>query len=246
MWVLPSVREFGNRETRPATGMEFRLKRAGVRYPVDVLFLDVPAWAGGKIVGFAPARHPQGAHPGAPSNDSWSGVTEALKTISHFTTPGGPNEELDVTGIVRSVGPRDSEFRQIHQDRRDRLTEGFGDLILPTVVKSYAVREGCRTTYAPSPRHRGLRAYCRPSRPSSAPPPAFTTPPSSSVGASAASPTEALIPDPARFVPACASRPAPGLRDKSGDAGTRRLPVDRVHLARASSARPAQRPYGRA
>ncbi|MEV5009236.1 hypothetical protein AB0K74_29235 [Streptomyces sp. NPDC056159] len=77
MWVLPSVREFDDRETDPATGMEFRLKRAlrGLRDLVDVLFLDVPAWAGGKIVGFAltatrkaliPAPHPTTVGPVLP------------------------------------------------------------------------------------------------------------------------------------------------------------------------------------
>ncbi|MEV5009237.1 hypothetical protein AB0K74_29240 [Streptomyces sp. NPDC056159] len=123
-----------------------------------------------------------------------------------------------MTGIVRSIVPRDSEVRQIHQDRSDRLKEGFGDLVLPTAVNNYAVREVCRTTWHPAPAP-GTSCLLEDSSV-----PAFET--LLRFTASLHHPTpqrhrrfrrvasEALIPDPARFVPACASRPAPGLRQE--------------------------------
>lgn len=151
VWVLPAVREFGNRETDPATGMEFRLKRAlwGLREQLDVVFLDVPPRAGGKIVGSALIAARKVLIPATLSNDGWSGATEALKSIRHFNIPGGLNEELEVSGIVRSIVPRDTEMREIHRDWDNRLHEDFGDLVLSTTVRNYAVREVCRTACAP-------------------------------------------------------------------------------------------------
>jgi len=151
VFVLPCVREFGNRENDPTTGMEFRLKRAlwGLRERVDVMFLDVPPRAGGKIVGSALIATRKVVIPATLQNDGWSGATEALRSIEHYTIPGGLNEELEVTGIVRSIVPRESEFREIHRYWENRLLEDFGDLVLPTVIKNYAVREVCRTACAP-------------------------------------------------------------------------------------------------
>jgi len=151
VFVLPCVREFGNRETDPATGMEFRLKRAlwGLRDMVDIMFLDVPPRAGGKIGGSALLAARKVLIPSTLLNDGWSGATEALKSIEHYNIPGGLNEQLEVTGIVRNLVPRDGEFREIHRYWDTRLQEDFGDLVLPTLIKNYAVRETCRTACAP-------------------------------------------------------------------------------------------------
>lgn len=151
VWVLPCIREFGNRETDPATGMEFRLKRAlwGLREQLDVVFLDVPPRAGGKIVGSALLATRKVLIPATLTNDGWSGATEALKSINHFNTPGGLNEDLQVSAIVRSIVPRETELREIHRDWEKRLREDFGDLVLSTTITNYAVREICRTACAP-------------------------------------------------------------------------------------------------
>ena len=149
--VLPSVRRFGNRETDPAVGMEFRLKRAlwGLREEVDVLFLDVPPRAGGKIVGSALIATKKVLIPATLTDDGHDGASEAMTSIEHYTTPGGLNPSLQVAGIVRSIVPRESEYRQIHQDWNDRLVEDFGDLVLPTIIRNYAIREVCRTGSMP-------------------------------------------------------------------------------------------------
>ncbi|MDQ0689035.1 chromosome partitioning protein [Streptomyces achromogenes] len=151
VWVLPCIRKFGNRETDQTTGMEFRLKRAlwGLRDLVDVLFLDVPPRAGGKIVGSALIATKKVLIPATLTDDGHDGATEAMTSIKHYTTPGGLNEGLEVSGIVRSIVPREREYRQIHQDWSDRLVEDFGDLVLPTIVRNYAVREVCRTGSMP-------------------------------------------------------------------------------------------------
>lgn len=151
VWVLPCIRKFGNRETDQATGMEFRLKRAlwGLREQVDVLFLDVPPRAGGKIVGSALIAARKVLIPATLADDGHDGATEAMTSIQHYTAPGGLNEQLEISGIVRSIVPRESEYRQIHQDWNDRLVQDFGDLVLPTILRNYAIREVCRTGSMP-------------------------------------------------------------------------------------------------
>ncbi|MGX1841183.1 ParA family protein [Streptomyces diastaticus] len=151
VFVLPCIREFGNRETDPATGMEFRLKRAlwGLREDLDLVLMDVPPRPGGKIAGAALIATRKVVIPATLTNDGWSGAVEAIKTIEHFNTPGGLNEDLELSCIVRSIVPRDGEMRQIHYDWQNRLLEDFGDLVLPTVLKNYAVREVARTACAP-------------------------------------------------------------------------------------------------
>ncbi|MFE6691924.1 ParA family protein [Streptomyces sp. NPDC057743] len=168
VWVLPCVRKFGNRETDATTGMEFRLKRAlwGLRDLVDVLFLDVPPRAGGKIVGSALIATKKVLIPATLTDDGHDGATEAMTSIEHYTAPGGLNEGLEISGIVRNIVPRETEYRQIHQDWDDRLREDFGDLVLPTIVRNYAIREVCRTgsmpiTAAPGREAKRLQAAYR-------------------------------------------------------------------------------------
>jgi chromosome partitioning protein len=72
-----------------------------------------------------------------------------MTSIQHYTAPGGLNENLEVSGIVRSIVPRENEYRQIHQDWSDRLVEDFGDLVVPTIIRNYAIREVCRTGSMP-------------------------------------------------------------------------------------------------
>ncbi|WP_331764363.1 ParA family protein [Streptomyces sp. NBC_01506] len=166
--VLPCIRKFGNRETDATTGMEFRLKRAlwGLRDEVDVLFLDVPPRAGGKIVGSALIATKKVLIPATLTDDGHDGATEAMTSIGHYTAPGGLNEGLEVSGIVRSIVPRESEYRQIHQDWSDHLVEDFGDLVLPSIIRNYAIREVCRTgsmpiTAAPGREAKVLQAVYR-------------------------------------------------------------------------------------
>lgn len=151
VFVLPSVRKFGNRETDQTTGMEFRLKRAlwGLRDLVDVLFLDVPPRAGGKIVGSALIATKKVLIPATLAEDGYDGATEALTSIEHYTAPGGLNEDLVIAGIVRSIVPRESEIREIHRHWERRLLDRFGDMVLPTSITNYAVREVCRTGSMP-------------------------------------------------------------------------------------------------
>jgi chromosome partitioning protein len=151
VWVLPAVRKFGNRESDPTTGMEFRLKRAlwGLRDLVDVIFIDAPPRPGGKVVGSALIAARKVVIPATLKKDGYLGAREALTSIEHYTSPGGLNEALEVVGIVRNIVPSKREFREVHRLWEGRLQERFGDLILPTRIHNYAVREVCRTGSIP-------------------------------------------------------------------------------------------------
>jgi chromosome partitioning protein len=151
VWVLPAVRKFGNRETDQTTGMEFRLKRAlwGLRDLVDVVFIDVPPRPGGKVVGSALIAAHKVLIPATLKKDGYLGAREALTSIEHYTAPGGLNEALEIVGILRNIVPTKREFREVHRHWDSRLKERFGDLILPTSVHNYAVREVCRTGSIP-------------------------------------------------------------------------------------------------
>ncbi|MGD6765970.1 ParA family protein [Streptomyces sp. BH097] len=151
VFVLPADRSLGNREKDGTSGMEYRLKRAlsALREDIDVFFIDAPPRAGGQIVGAALIAARRALIPSTLSADGWSGANQALITISHQNSPGCPNEDLEVAGIVRSIVPRETEMREIHRLWDKRLADDFGDLVLPTVITNYAVRETARTARAP-------------------------------------------------------------------------------------------------
>ncbi|MGP9023187.1 ParA family protein (plasmid) [Streptomyces sp. BR1] len=151
VFVLPADRSLSNREKDGGNGMEYRLKRAlwALREEIDVFFIDAPPRAGGQLVGSALIAAKKALIPSTLSADGWSGVSQALVTISHQNAPGGPNEDLEVAGIVRSIVPRETELREIHRMWDKRLAEDFGDLLLPTLITNYAVRETARTARAP-------------------------------------------------------------------------------------------------
>ncbi|MER7050475.1 ParA family protein [Streptomyces jumonjinensis] len=151
VWVLPAVRKFGNRETDATTGMEFRLKRAlwGLRDQVDIIFMDAPPRPGGKIVGSAIIAARKVLIPSTLKKDGYLGVREAMSTIEHYTLPGGLNESLVISGIVRSIVPTGKRFTNVHRHWQKQIHDRWGELMLPTVLNDYSVREVCRTGSMP-------------------------------------------------------------------------------------------------
>lgn len=149
--VLASERAFARRETDATTGMELRLKRAldGLRGEFDLIVMDCPPRAGGKLVGAALIAATHVLIPATLTEDGFDGAVEALRSINHFTAPGGLNPNLVVAGVVRSIVPREAEMREVHRHHEKELLSEFGDLVLETVIRSYSVREECRTACVP-------------------------------------------------------------------------------------------------
>ena len=149
--VLPSERPLGRREIDGTPGLELRLRRAldGLRGDVDLVVMDCPPRAGGRLVGSALIAATHVLIPATLTEDGYDGASEALRSIGHYAAAGGPNPQLAVAGIVRSIVPREGEMRDVHRHHAKAIEEDFGELLLATEVRSYAVREECRTACVP-------------------------------------------------------------------------------------------------
>ncbi len=147
--VLASERPLGRRETDPTT-FELRLRRAldGLD-DVDLVVMDVPPRAGGKLASTALIAADRVLIPATLTADGYDGALEAVKTIRHIGAPGGLNPGLRISGIVRSIVPRDRDRREIHDHWDGALARDFEGHLLPVQIHSYAVREVCRTACAP-------------------------------------------------------------------------------------------------
>lgn len=149
--VLAAERALAHRETDSTMGMETRLARAidGLDGEVDLIVIDKPPRAGGKLTaaGLTAATHV--VIPATLTTDGVDGVEHALTTLALAMTPRGVNPNLVITGIVRSIVPRESDLREIHREFDRLLQERWKQILLPTVVRNYSIREECR--YAATP-----------------------------------------------------------------------------------------------
>ncbi|MGK4586006.1 ParA family protein [Kitasatospora sp. HPMI-4] len=163
--VLPAERPLGRREA-DSQMFEPRLKRAvdGLAgLDVDLLVLDLPPRPGGKLVATGLLAANTVFVPATLTADGHDGAREALQTVSFQTAPGGPNPDLTIAGVYRSIVPRDSEYRAVHKHWEEQIRADFADHLLETQLHNHAVREECRTvcapiTAAPGPQARKLEA----------------------------------------------------------------------------------------
>lgn len=158
--ILPSERPLGLRETA-GTSFELRLQRALLGLDeagIDLLVLDLPPRSGGKLVtvGLSAARNV--LVPTTLTADGHDGAVEALKSVRFQGAAGGPNPDLQVAGVFRSIVPRPRDRRDVHQHWDQQIAEEFSGQLLDTEVHSYAVREVCRTACAPITKGAGREA----------------------------------------------------------------------------------------
>lgn len=149
--VIAGDRLMQNREMDTTSGMEYRLARAlwGLRDVVDLVLMDVPPRAGGRVAGSALIAADVALIPATLARDGVLGTREALKSIAKVSAPGGTNDGLRVAGVVRSIVPRSRERSGVHDDREQELIEEFGAHLLPMQIKNYAVREIARGASMP-------------------------------------------------------------------------------------------------
>lgn len=149
--VLPSERPLGRRESDTVM-FELRLRRAVhglAQAGVDLVVLDLPPRAGGKLVTAGLLAGNSVLVPATLTTDGHDGAVEALKSVEFQSGDGGPNPGLHIAGIFRSIVPRPRDRREVHDHWDTQITEAFGDQVLKTQVHSYAVREVCRTACSP-------------------------------------------------------------------------------------------------
>jgi len=148
--VLGAERALAHRETDSTLGMDTRLARAvDGMHGVDLVVIDMPPRAGGKLtaVGLAAATHV--IIPATLTTDGIEGVEHALTTLGLAMTPRGLNPALTITGIVRSIVPRERDLREIHREFDRQLSERWEALLLPTMIRNYSIREEARFAATP-------------------------------------------------------------------------------------------------
>ena len=148
--VIVSERNLAHREMDHTSGMEHRLARAltGLR-DVDLVVMDVPPRAGGRVSGSALIAADVVLIPTTLAVDGLDGAREALRSIERIRMPGGLNEGLRFAGVVRSIVPKVSERSAVHDVIDQQLVDEFGELLLPTQLVNYAIREQARLACVP-------------------------------------------------------------------------------------------------
>ncbi|MDQ0605508.1 chromosome partitioning protein [Streptomyces canus] len=161
VWVLPSERPLGRRESDSAM-FETRVRRAlqGLEGEIDLAVMDVPPRAGGKLATCALIAAKKVFIPATLTTDGQLGAEQALKTIQFVSSPGsGMNEDLVLAGLVRSILPKKDDMRAVNHFVNERLVETFGDAVIDDLtieqaghysgIVSYSVREECRLACVP-------------------------------------------------------------------------------------------------
>jgi chromosome partitioning protein len=147
--VLAAERALAHREADPTTGMELRLRRSLEGVPealgVDLVLLDVPPRAGGKLAGAALIDATHVLIPATLDEDGRVGAREARTSVRRVAASARP--ELELAGVVRNIveGRRTNLAGAIEQ----WLREEYPDLLLPVTIPRHVVRQETRFARVP-------------------------------------------------------------------------------------------------
>jgi chromosome partitioning protein len=145
--VIPAERNLARRESDPAP-IETRLARAILGAPdVDLWLFDLPPRAGGKLVTTILAAATTVLIPASLTTDGFIGVAEAQRSMRLIRQ--GMNPSLGYSGIVRSIVPRDTDRRGVHDEIDNALKDTYPGEILPIQLTEYAIREESRLACVP-------------------------------------------------------------------------------------------------
>ncbi|QXJ27064.1 ParA family protein (plasmid) [Actinomadura graeca] len=155
--VIAAERQLAHRETDPHA-IEGRLARglAALDGEADLVLIDLPPRAGGKLVttGLTAATHV--VIPTMLTTDGYSGVAHARRSLRLIRQ--GANPGLTYAGIVRSIVPRESDRRAVHDQIDTDLAEDFPGEVVAVQITEYAIREDARYTSFPITRAPGREA----------------------------------------------------------------------------------------
>lgn len=145
--VIPAERNLAHRESDPAP-IETRLARAIVGAPdVDLWLMDAPPRPGGKLVTALLAAATTGLIPATLTTDGYDGIEHAKRSMKLIRQ--GMNPDLGYAGIVRSIVPKDSDRRGVHDEIDELLAEVYPGEILDIEITEYAIREEVRLACIP-------------------------------------------------------------------------------------------------
>lgn len=144
--VLAAERALAHRESDVTANLENRLKVSlqGVAEQVDLVVVDLPPRAGGKLVGSGLLAATQGLVPATLDEDGYIGARDALRTIE-ITTGSDPNPMRPV-GVVRNIVDRRTTLAKTYDDK---LREDYGPDLLDVVIPKRVLRQEARTACVP-------------------------------------------------------------------------------------------------
>ncbi|MCO6011542.1 ParA family protein [Actinoallomurus purpureus] len=145
--VIPAERNLAHRESDPAP-IETRLARAILGAPeIDIWFFDLPPRPGGKLITTLLAAATTVLIPATLTTDGFIGVEQARRSIRLIRQ--GMNPGLGYTGIIRSIVPKDSERRGVHDEVDAALADTYPGEVLDVQITEYAIREEARLACVP-------------------------------------------------------------------------------------------------
>jgi chromosome partitioning protein len=144
--VLAAERALAHRESDVTANLENRLKVSlqGVAEQVDLVVIDLPPRAGGKLVGSGLLAATHGLVPATLDEDGYIGARDALRTIE-ITTSSDPTPMRPV-GVVRNIVDRRTTLAKTYDDK---LREDYGADLLDVVVPKRVLRQEARTACVP-------------------------------------------------------------------------------------------------
>lgn len=138
--VLAAERALAHRETDPATGLEQRLATSlrGVTEGYDLVVLDLPPRAGGKLVGAGMLAATHVLYPATLDEDGLVGVRDARRTRKVLSQSGSNVTEV---GVLRNVVAQRTKLAKFYDDT---LWDEFDGLLLDTVIPRRVIRQEAR------------------------------------------------------------------------------------------------------
>lgn len=145
--VLAAERALGNREMDATVNLEHRLHKAleGVAEQFDLVVIDMPPRAGGKLVGSGLLAATHVIYPGTLDEDGLVGIQDARRTFRRMaeTSPTVPIE----VGALRNIVAAKTNLAQLYDQKF--LDEFGADMVLPVAVPKRVIRQESRAGCVP-------------------------------------------------------------------------------------------------
>jgi chromosome partitioning protein len=140
--VLAAERALANREndnSTPALEHRLRISLEGVAEQFDLVVIDLPPRAGGKLVGAGLLAATHVLFPGTLNADGQIGIRDAMRTHK-FMARTNPNK-LRKVGVLRNIVEPRTKLAKYYDDQ---FMEEFGDEVLDAAVPKRVVRQEAR------------------------------------------------------------------------------------------------------
>lgn len=145
--VLAAERALANRELDPTVNLEHRLRKSleGVADRFDLVVIDMPPRAGGKLVGSGILAATHIVFPGTLDEDGLVGIRDARRTFRRMaeTSPTVPVE----VGVLRNIVASKTRLAHLYDGK---FEEEFGpDGVVPVAVPRRVIRQESRAANVP-------------------------------------------------------------------------------------------------